>query len=114
MINGKLEQFLDTGWFSEATLFYNGFVYWFEAQTENDVITFFVDKWEAKNEDNKYYHSIINEDDTLSWERVLELKGTDLEMIKRDFLTSNIFDGKNFWDVESKLAWLDEGAPIKE
>ncbi len=114
MINGNLEQFLDTGWFAEATLFYNGFVYWFEAQTENDKITFFVDKWKARNEDNKFYHSILNKDGTLPWERVLELKGTDLELIKKEFLTSRIFDGKTFWDVEKMLVWLDEGNPIEK
>lgn len=113
MINGNLEQFLDTGWFSEATLFYDGFIYWFEAQTEGDEITFFVDKWEAQNEDNKYYHSVMNQDDTLTWERVLELKGTDIELIKKDFFKSKIFDGKSFWDVEGKLAWLDEGSALK-
>ena len=32
MINGNLEQFLDTGWFNEATLFYKGYIYWCEAQ----------------------------------------------------------------------------------
>ena len=26
MINGNIEQFLDTGWFNEATLFYNGYM----------------------------------------------------------------------------------------
>lgn len=30
MINANLEQFLDTGWFSEATLYYNGHTYWCE------------------------------------------------------------------------------------
>lgn len=114
MINGNLEQFLDTGWFSEATLYYNGFVYWFEAQTEGDEITFFVDKWEAQNEDNKYYHTILNQDGTLTWKRVLELKDTDIELIKKDFLTSKVFEDKTFWDVESKLAWLDEGVAIKK
>lgn len=32
MINGDLEIFLDTGWFSEALLFLNGRAYWHEAQ----------------------------------------------------------------------------------
>ena len=30
MINAKLEQFLDTGWFNEATLYLNGYTYWCE------------------------------------------------------------------------------------
>ena len=32
---------------------------------------FFVDKWAAENEDNTYYHSILEEDGTLIWNRVL-------------------------------------------
>ena len=27
MINGHLVQFLDTGWYSEATLYFNGYIY---------------------------------------------------------------------------------------
>ena len=27
MINAELEQFLDTGWFNEATLYLNGYTY---------------------------------------------------------------------------------------
>lgn len=30
MINADLDQFLDTGWFNEATLYYNGYTYWCE------------------------------------------------------------------------------------
>ncbi len=46
MINGNLEQFLDTGWYSEATLFLNGYIYWCEAQYDEkkQSNTFFVDK----------------------------------------------------------------------
>ncbi len=35
MINGYAEQFLDTGWYSEATLYYNGYIYWHEAQAND-------------------------------------------------------------------------------
>ena len=86
MINGYAEQFLDTGWYSEATLYYN--------------------------EENLYYHSILQADGTLQWERVLEIHNTDLELIKKQFLESAIYDGKPFWDAEKELAWLDEGTPI--
>ncbi len=58
MINGQLDQFLDTGWFSEATLYYNGFIYWCEVQSDltTNTTTFFIDKWAVENEDNTYYH----------------------------------------------------------
>ncbi len=52
MINGNLDQFLDTGWFSEATLYYNGYIYWLEAQTDDIESVFFIDRWKAQNEDN--------------------------------------------------------------
>lgn len=40
MINGHLVQFLDTGWYSEATLYFNGYIYWCEAQSSNKTIHF--------------------------------------------------------------------------
>lgn len=114
MINGNIEQFLDTGWYSEATLFYNGFIYWCEAQSEVDTAdtTFFIDRWPAVNEDNRYYHSLYEEDGTLIWERVLEIRDSDMDMIKRRFLETPVFDNKTFWEAEKNIAWLDEGQPI--
>lgn len=112
MINGCTEQFLDTGWYSESTLFYNGYIYWHEVQTNNSNITFFVDRWRAINENNLYYHSLMESDHTLKWERVFEIHGTDLDLIKKYFLESSIYEGKTFWEVENKLAWLDESKPV--
>lgn len=115
MINGYLEQFLDTGWYSEATLFLDGYLYWCEANTDpsNGITSFIVDKWRAINEDNKYYHSIIETDGTIKWERVFEYKSEDLEYIKKQFLEAPIFGQKTFWQVEKKIAWLEDGNPIK-
>ena len=114
MKNGSLDQFLDTGWYSEATLFYNGHIYWCEAQhsTDKNITTFFVDRWAVENEDNIYYHSILEEDGTLKWERIFEVEGEDLGYIKKQFLEAHIFDGKTFWQVEEQIAWLEEGTPI--
>ena len=114
MINGRLEQFLDTGWYSESTLFYNDYIYWCEAQSSSssDSITFFVDRWRAENENNVYFHSLLNSDNTLSWERVFEMEDTSLDRIKLAFLSAPLFEGKSFWDVENKLAWLEEGKPL--
>ena len=116
MINGNLNQFLDTGWYNEATLFFKESIYWCEAQynQELQVNTFFVDKWKATNEENKYYHSILGKDGTLNWVRVYEDSDSDLELIKKHFLEAKIFDNKSFWDVENEIAWLDEGEPIIE
>lgn len=113
MINGNLDQFLDTGWFSEATLYYNGYIYWLEAQTDDFESVFFIDRWKAQNEDNKYYHSILNNDGTLSYDRVLEIHGSNLDLIKKQFLEATPFEGKTFWQVEKEIAWLDESTPIQ-
>jgi len=112
MINGNINQFLDTGWFSEATLYYNGYIYWLEAQTTDNDTIFFIDRWKAQNEDNKYYHSILNTDGTLSYNRVLEIHGTNMDLLKKQFLESTPFEGKTFWQVEKDIAWLDESSPI--
>lgn len=116
MKNGHLDQFLDTGWYSEATVYYNGYIYWCEAQCNaiTNITTFFVDKWAVENEDNTYYHSILEVDGTLKWERVFETEGKDLELIKKHFLEANIFDGKSFWEIEKQLAWLEESTPISK
>lgn len=114
MINGSLEQFLDTGWYSESTLFYNGHIYWCEAQQDinTGINHFFVDKWAAENENNTYFHSVLEADGTLKWSRVFETENQDLDLIKKQFLEAPIFDGKTFWQVEKQIAWLDESAPI--
>jgi hypothetical protein len=108
MINGYTEQFLDTGWYSESTLFYNGCIYWHEAQTNDTETVFFVDCWKAENEGNLYFHSSLEPNGTLPFKRVLEIHGTDLELIKKQFLESPVYDGKTFREVEKELAWLDE------
>ncbi len=114
MINGKLEQFLDTGWYSEATLYLDGYIYWCEAQKDALIgkQIFFVDKWEAINEDNALFHSIVEKDGRIQWLRVFEIETEDIENAKKQFLEAPIFDGKNFWQVERKIAWLEEGNPV--
>lgn len=114
MINGKTEQFLDTGWYSESTLFLDGYIYWFEAQIDKNtrIITFFVDKWKAISSENLYYHSLLNSDGSLTWTRIYEVKGTDLDLIKQKFLEAKIFEGKTFWQIEKNISWLEEGDPI--
>ena len=55
MKNGNLETFLDTGWYTEAELYYQGNVYWFEGDTdfETGISDFYVDRWRAECEDGK-------------------------------------------------------------
>ena len=115
MINGNIEQFLDTGWFNEATLFYNGYIYWCESYYDFDkeCSTFFIDKWAALNENNTLFHTLLNNKGKVEYERVFECSNKDMDYIKKMFLTSKIFDGKTFWEVEQEIAWLEEGNPIQ-
>ena len=115
MINGNLDQFLDTGWYSEAELFYNGYLYWCEDtyDSKKNLHSFKIDKWRAKTEDRKSYHSILNKNGELDYVRIYEETGEDIELIKKHFLEADIFDGKSFWQIESEIAWLDEGEPTK-
>ena len=114
MINGNLEQFLDTGWYMESTLFLRGFVYWCEAQTNSltKITRFFVYRWRAETTDNRYYHEQIKNGDVIDFEFVLDIYHNDIDNLKKQFLLAPIFDGKSFWEVESEIAWLDEGEPI--
>ena len=114
MKRNELKQFLDTGWYSEATLYYNGNIYWCEAitQIDNNSSTFFVDKWQAENEKDTYYHTVINSEGKVNFERVFEQSSSDLELLKKVFLESKIFEGKTFWEIEKEILWLDEGKPI--
>jgi len=115
MINGRIQDFLDTGWYNEATLFYEGYVYWCEGFTDTDsqLSTFFVDRWAARTTDYVYYHEIRLPDGRLKdYQRIFEVSGNSMDEIKRTFLETPLFDGRTFWQVETKLAWLDEGAPI--
>ena len=117
MINGTINEFLASGWYSEASLFYKGYLYWFEANTdsETNITEFWVNRWKAMMDKEKMvFHSIIEKNDKLSgFSTVLTICGTDMAKIRQQLLTSPIFDGKTFWQVEKELAWLEEGRPVQ-
>ena len=114
MINGYTEIFLDTGWYSESTIYYNGFIYWCEATTDSDtgVSHFFVDRWKATTFDNILYNEYLKEGKLVDFSTVYEAYNKDIEVLKKNFLKAPIFDGHSFWEVENKIAWLDEGKSI--
>ena len=114
MINGYTEQFLDTGWYTESTLYYNGYAYWFEATTDQytGATHFFVDRWRATTTDNILYNEYHKDGKIVDYSTVYENDATDMDFIKRSFLEAPIFDGKTFWEVEKEIAWLDEGPAI--
>lgn len=114
MINGYTDIFLDTGWYMESTIYYNGFIYWCEAQTNSDtgITHFFVDRWKATTSDNILYNEYRNEGKLVDYSTVYEAYDKDMDVLKKKFIEAPIFDGKSFWQVEKEIAWLDEGEPI--
>ena len=106
MINANLEQFLDTGWFSEATLYLNGYTYWCEGcwnEEREKRMHFFVYKYESVVVD-KIYTKPKNS----NYQKVFDIYGNSEEEVKEEFLKAKIFDGKSFWEVEKEIAWYDE------
>ncbi len=110
MINANLEQFLDTGWFSEATLYLNGFTYWCEGNwhtKKEKPMHFFVYKYPSEVVDSKYTRR-LDMDKIGPNNVVFDIWGYGEDDVKEQFLKAKIFDGKSFWEVESIIAWYDE------
>ena len=106
MINANLEQFLDTGWFSEATLYLNGYTYWCEGcwnEEREKPMHFFVYKYESVVVD-KIYTKPKNS----NYQKVFDIYGNSEEEVKEEFLKAKILDGKSFWEIEKEIAWYDE------
>lgn len=115
MKNGNLETFLDTGWYTEAEIYYQGYVYWFEGDTDFETgdTEFYIDRWRAECEDGKLYREYRDESNQLvDYHRVYEEQGKDIDLLKKNFLIAPIFDGKTFWQVEKDLIWVEPGEPI--
>lgn len=111
MINANLSQFLDTGWFSEATIYYKGYTYWCEGgfdKSMNNKFHFFVYKYRAVVFDEIYTKRLIENDDVVDYSTVLDIYGDSEQEVKEIFLNAKIWDGKSFWEVEKELAWYDE------
>ncbi|MBQ4513463.1 MAG: hypothetical protein II969_10740 [Anaerolineaceae bacterium] len=111
MINGSLKQFLDTGWYSEAELFYNGYLYWCEGwwNEETSDYSFQVRRWKVEITDETCYRSYRTKDDNLvDYKIVYDVRDKDMEKIKRNFLYANIFEGKAFREVQKEIVWMDD------
>ncbi len=114
MKNGNLSQFLDTGWYTEAVLYYDGYVYWCEGVTDFDtgVFTSFVNSWRAECDGELYHQYVNNAGELIDYRRVFTLSGKDFDYIKGEFFKAPIFSGKSFWQVEKDLVWVEEGSDI--
>ena len=109
MIKNEREQFLDTGWYSEATIYYKGKIYWCEGYTKDNQFTFFVNSWEADIVDEHYYKSKIDtEGQLIDFKEIYSITNADMDYAKKLFLEAKIFDGKSFWEVEPELKWIEE------
>ena len=111
MINASLSQFLDTGWFSEATLYYKGYTYWCEGDwdyTRDKPMHFFVYKYRSIVVDKIYTRRLVDNGDVVDYSIVFEVYGANETEVKEQFLKAKIFEGKSFWEVEKELAWYDE------
>ena len=110
MINGDLNQFPDTGWYSEAELFYNDHLYWCEGwrNQETSDFTFYVRTQKVKLDSDFVYYSYLTADgEPVDYKVVYEVTDVDVDRIKRDFLKAKIFEGKSFWEVEKEIVWMD-------
>jgi hypothetical protein len=110
MINADLDQFLGTGWFSEATLYLNGYTYWCEGywnENKENPMHFFVYKYRSEIVNGKFTRRLDNEI-IGDYDIVFEIDGKNEDEVKTKFLKAKIFEGKSFWEVEDKIAWYDE------
>ena len=109
MINGILEQFLDTGWYTDAELYYRGYIYWCQGvKEESGQYHFWVVRWRVKNFGYEYYKNYSDRNgEPYGWGNVHDEYADDFELLKKHFLQAPIFEGKSFWQVEKEIAWLE-------
>ena len=107
MINANLSQFLDTGWFNEATLYYKGYTYWCEGVWYYDKekpMYFFIHRYRSvihRDGDKIWTSRLVKNGDVIDYEDTcFEAWGYGEDDVKEQFLKAKIFDGKSFWEVE--------------
>lgn len=109
MINGNLEQFLDTGWWNgDATIYYNEHIYFLDGYFDKEKnIHLRIMKWKVKNVENRTFQNIYDDKGDLIDYSEIEMEASNEETMREKFLNAEVWDGKSFWEVEKELAWLD-------
>ena len=114
MINGNLEDFLFSGWYTESTLYLNGYTYWCEGTFNKErehKFHFWVYRYRSTihtRGDEIWTKRLIKDYDVVDYSTAFEAYGNDEEEVKQKFLSAKIFDDKTFWEVEEEIAWYDE------
>ena len=110
MINANLSQFLDNGWYNECELYYKGYVYFCEGDVDlsrntDKLFHFYIYKYPVEIVEDIYYkRKYTNYTDELIYDKYAH----DEYEMKEIFLSSKIFEGKSFWEVEKEIAWYEE------
>ena len=110
MVNGDLEQFLDTGWWNQnATLFYHDHIYFLEGWfDEKHDMHFRPRRWKARNVDGRSFENVYDEKgDLVDYDDSLELVAPTEDELREMFLKTPMWDGRTFWEVEGELVWLE-------
>lgn len=94
MINGNLEQFLDTGWFSEATLYYNKHTYCCEGgwdKTKEKQFHIFVYRYRSVIVRKATTKCLAVDGDVLDYSIVLNAYAKNKDEAREIFFSAKIF-----------------------
>ncbi len=111
MNKNELEVFLDNGWYNEAALFYNGYIYWCEGYWNgngDEDMHFFVYRFLADTYDGVYVAKTDDNDALCGFDYVFKASGKNEAEVKEEFLKAKVFEGKTFWEIEKEIEWCDE------
>ena len=95
MKDADVNYFLDTLYYDDHTVIYNGKKYFFNAvgTDENGISHFEIYKYGLNGE---------------NFEVVYSISDPDVEVCATDFIDKKIFDGKSFWEAESEMTEIDD------
>lgn len=89
MKNGNVQEFVDRIYYGDELWFlYNDTKYFLEGWIENDILELVLYEMKENGKDYK-------------WE------GDNNNYPVEEFLSDRIFDGKNFWEIENDITWVD-------